>query len=79
MYTFTIRIDDSYITQFLEYLRKIPPEKKELIEYGPDTGYDKNDDFLTILKNGPSISKTEAKKWMNDIENGYKNWTIEEF
>jgi hypothetical protein len=37
------------------------------------------DEFLTILANGPTISDNEADEWEQNIKQGYKSWNIEEF
>lgn len=39
----------------------------------------KDDDYLGILKNGPTISKEQAIEWESDIRKGYKYWHIDEF
>jgi len=84
MQTLTIRVDDSYFDQILNFLQQIPKNKRDIfqhtkIDISPRTILNKEDDFLTILANGPTISKEEADLWEQDIKKGYKSWNIEEF
>ena len=85
MQTLTIKIDDNYLEQFLDFLQQIPKNKREVYQH---TKLDilsqipiekKDDDFLNILKNGPTISEEEAQNWESSIKKGYKSWMIEEF
>ncbi len=82
MQTLTIRVDESYIDQILTFLQKIPKSKREVFQHtklniSPEKRAD--DDFLSILANGPTISQNEADKWEKNIKEGYKYWKIEEF
>ena len=43
------------------------------------TKSNKDDDFLSILENGPTISKKEADEGEQQIKKGYKAWNITEF
>ena len=84
MHTITVNVDDNYFEQVINYLQKIPKSKREIfqhtkIESSPAETIKNDDDFLAILKNGPTISEKEAKELENDIEQGWKNWTIEGF
>jgi len=80
--TLTIRVDESYIDQVLAFLQQIPKNKREIFQHtklniSPEKRED--DDFLTILENGPTISHKEADTWEENIKQGYKSWKIEEF
>ena len=84
MHTITINIDDNYFEQIMDFLQHIPKNKREIFEHtkidiSSDARVEKGNDFLTILKNGPTISEQEAKVWENNIKEGYKSWKIEEF
>ena len=84
MHTITVNVDDNYFEQVINYLQKIPKSKREIfqhtkIESSPAETIKNDDDFLAILKNGPTISEKEAKELENDIGQGWKNWTIEGF
>jgi len=84
MQTLTIRIDESYLEQILSFLQQIPKNKREIFQHTKlDISANKivkqEDDFLTILANGPTISEKEAKVWEADIKQGYNSWKIEEF
>ena len=35
--------------------------------------------YLSQLLSGPTLSNDEIVSWQNKITKGYKNWTIEEF
>ena len=82
MQTLTIRVDESYLEQILNFLQQIPKNKREIFQHtkldiSPKTV--KEDNFLTILANGPTISTQEANEWEQRIREGYKSWNIEEF
>ena len=82
MQTLTIRVDESYIDQILAFLQQIPKSKREVFQHtklniSPEKRAE--DDFLSILANGPTISKNEVNEWENNIQKGYKSWKIEEF
>ena len=82
MQTLTIRIDESYLDQILAFLQQIPKNKREIFQHtklniSPEKRED--DEFLTILENGPTISHNEANEWEQNIKQGYKSWNIEEF
>lgn len=84
MHTITVNVDDNYFEQVINYLQKIPKSKREIfqhtkIESSPAETIKNDDDFLVILKNGPTISEKEAKELENDIGQGWKNWRIEGF
>ena len=79
MQTLTIKVDESYIEQVLNFLQQIPDNKKEILKHTSSTTTKKEDDFLTILANGPTISDSDAHKWQEDIKQGYKSWDIKEF
>jgi hypothetical protein len=60
----------------LNFLQQIPQNKREVFQHTKiDVSFDKRvkieDDFLTILENGPTIPEEEAKIWENDIKQGY--------
>ena len=82
MQTLTIRIDESYLDQILAFLQQIPKNKREIFQHTKLNLSPKKreeDDFLTILANGPTISQNEADEWEQNIQKGYKSWNIEEF
>ncbi len=84
MQTLTIRVDESYLEQILSFLQQIPKNKREIfqhtkIDISANRIMKQEDDFLTILENGPSISEEEVKVWEKDIKQGYNSWKIEEF
>ena len=84
MHTITIKIDDNYFEQVIDFLQHIPKNKREIfqhtkIDISSDKIMKKEQDFLNILENGPTISEQEAKVWENNIKEGYKSWKIEEF
>ena len=77
-----IRVDESYLEQILNFLQQIPKNKREIFQHtkldiSPKTV--KEDNFLTILANGPTISTQEANEWEQQIREGYKSWNIKEF
>lgn len=84
MQTLTIRVDESYLEQILSFLQQIPKNKREIfqhtkLEISANKIVKQEDDFLTILANGPTISEVEANEWEADIKQGYSSWKIEEF
>ena len=82
MQTLTIRIDESYLDQILAFLQKIPKNKREIFQHTKlniSSSKENEDEFLTILANGPTISYNEADEWEQNIKQGYKSWNIEEF
>lgn len=84
MQTLTIRVDESYLEQILSFLQQIPKNKREIfqhtkLEISANKIVKQEDDFLTILANGPTISEVEANEWESDIKQGYSSWKIEEF
>ena len=84
MQTLTIKIDDSYLDKVLGFLQTIPKSKREILQHTHTTTPQKNeetteDDFLTFLRNGPTISEQDARIWEQSITDGYKNWNIETF
>ena len=82
MQTLTIRIDESYLDQILAFLQKIPKNKREIFQHTKlniSSTKENEDEFLTILANGPTISDNEADEWEQNIKQGYKSWNIEEF
>lgn len=84
MQTLTIRVDESYLEQILSFLQQIPKNKREIfqhtkLEISANKIVKQEDDFLTILANGPTISEVEANEWEADIKQGYNSWKIEEF
>lgn len=84
MQTLTIKIDDGYLNQVLNFLKKIPNNKLEIFynhdKNTPDSkqNYGKKN-LLKILKSGPTFSGDEIREWEENITNGYKTWTIEAF
>jgi fructose-1-phosphate kinase PfkB-like protein len=82
MQTLTIRIDENYLDQILTFLQQIPKNKREIFQHTKlniSSVKREEDDFLTILENGPTIAHKEADEWEEDIKQGYKSWNIEEF
>jgi len=80
MQTLTIRVDESYLEQILNFLQQIPKNKREIFQHTKlNIPSKKEDDFLTILANGPTISNQEANEWEQQIKKGYGSWNIEEF
>lgn len=82
MQTLTIRVDENYIDQILTFLQQIPKNKREIFQHTKlniSSEKREDDEFLTILANGPTISEQEAKSWEEDIKQGYKSWNIEAF
>jgi len=84
MQTLTIRVDNDYLDQILNFLQQIPKNKREIFQHKRlDISNKKiekpKDDFLTLLANGPTITEKEAQIWENDIKKGYKSWNIKEF
>jgi len=84
MQTLTIRVDDSYLTQILNFLQQIPQNKREIfhhqrvdISHFPQDN--KKSSFLEILEKGPTLSNDELNEWEQNIKSGYKSWQIEEF
>jgi len=77
MQTLTIRVDDSYINQILNFLQQIPKSKREILQHQKIVN--KKDDFLKILERGPTLTKDELNSWEKNIKDGYKSWQIEEF
>jgi len=69
MQTLTIRIDT--------FLQQIP--KKEIFQHTKlnISPIKKEDEFLAILENGPTISTEKADEWEQNIKQGYKSWNIE--
>ena len=64
MQTLTIRVDDSYINQILNFLQQIPQSKWEIVQHQeidiPNSKIvNKKDDFLEILERGPTLTKDE--------------------
>lgn len=78
MQTLTIKIDESYLSQFMHYLHQIPKNKREIIGFKQPSPQ-KQDPFLDILANGPTYSPSEIAQWEKDIHEGYASWNIEEF
>ena len=71
MQTLIIRVDESYIEQVLNFLQQIPDNKKEIFQHKRldiSTKSNKDDDFLSILENDPTISKKEADEWEQQIK-----------
>ena len=81
MQTLTIRVDENYLDQILAFLQQIPKNKREIFQHTKlDISPKKiEDDFLSILENGPTISSIEADNWEKNIKQGYQSWNIEEF
>jgi fructose-1-phosphate kinase PfkB-like protein len=82
MQTLTIRIDESYLEQIFAFLQQIPKNKREIFQHTKlniSPIKEDEDDFLTILANGPTISHNEVDEWEQNIKQGYKSWNIEEF
>jgi hypothetical protein len=84
MQTLTIRVDDSYMTQILNFLQQIPKNKREIfhhqrVDISHISQDNKKSDFLEILEKGPTLSINELNEWEENIESGYKSWQIEEF
>ena len=82
MQTLTIRVDESYLEQILNFLQQIPKNKREVFQHtklNMPSKKENEDEFLTILANGPTISHDEAKKWEQNIKQGYASWNIQEF
>ena len=82
MQTLTIRIDENYLDQILAFLQQIPKNKREIFQHTKlniSPIKENEDDFLTVLANGPTISHKEADEWEQNIKQGYKSWNIEEF
>jgi len=86
MQTLTIKVDDSYLEQILTFLQQIPKNKREIFQHKNTVLSSKNrdtkepeDELLTLLANGPTISQKEATLWEQDITKGYKSWNIQEF
>ena len=81
MQTLTINVDDSYLDQILNFLQQIPKNKREIFQHTRlnISPMKEEDEFLTILANGPTISHNEADEWEQNIKKGYKSWNIEEF
>jgi len=79
MQTLTIRIDDSYLEQILTFLQQIPKNKREIFQHTKlnISPIKKEDEFLAILENGPTISTEKADEWEQNIKQGYKSWNIE--
>jgi len=66
MQTLTIRIDESYLDQILAFLQQIPKNKREIFQHTKlniSSTKENEDEFLTILANGPTISDNEANEW----------------
>ncbi|SFV62939.1 hypothetical protein MNB_SV-12-1761 [hydrothermal vent metagenome] len=71
MQTLTIRIDESYLDQILAFLQQIPKNKREIFQHTKLNISSKkieDDNFLTILANGPTISQKEADEWEQNIK-----------
>lgn len=73
MQTLTIKIDDSYLDLILNFLQQIPQNKREVfqhtkIDVSQNRRVKKDDNFLTILENGLTISEEEAQIWEKDIK-----------
>ena len=84
MQTLTIQVDDSYVEQILNFLQQIPKNKREIFQHqkinlASNKIAKKEEDFLRVLENGPTISEKEADAWDDKIKQGYKSWTIETF
>ena len=84
MQTLTIRVDESYLEQILTFLQQIPQNKREIfqhtkLEISANKIAIQEDDFLTILENGPTLSEEELTLWERNIQQGYSAWKIEEF
>ncbi len=80
---FETTIKDGIVQIPKEYKSIYNQEKAQVFIISADKprsiSVEKEDDFLAILKNGPTISKKETEVWENDIKQGYGSWKIEEF
>ncbi|TGO02215.1 hypothetical protein PN36_28525 [Candidatus Thiomargarita nelsonii] len=66
-----------------EYFIKIPKEyldkEIEILILPFFTNREPQNNYLSQLLSGPTLSNDEIVSWQNQITKGYKNWTIEEF
>ena len=69
-----IEVEDRYLDRILDFLKNIPI-KITLIE---DKENNKKDNFLSILKEAPTLSEDEIKSWESSIKKGFKSWNINE-
>lgn len=69
MQTLTIKVDENYLDEILAFLQKIPKNKREIFQHTKldISPRESEDDFLTILENGPTISSLEADTWEKNI------------
>ncbi|MDQ7085269.1 MAG: hypothetical protein Q9M36_10240 [Sulfurovum sp.] len=84
MQTITIHVDDHYLDSILNFLKDIPKNKREIfqhtkIDISSSNMIKKEDDFLSLLESGPTISEYEAGIWEKNIKEGHALWKIEEF
>lgn len=78
MQTLTIKIDEGYLDQFLQFLQQIPGSKREIIQHKP-AGTNKKDALSEILLHGPTYTSDRIAQWEQDMEEGYQSWKIEPF